>query len=147
MDLIEKAVAFIAKFEGLRLEAYEDVVGVWTIGYGTTVLPNGAKVCEGMSCSEIEAKAYLIRHVRDLNEKLSAMLLVPLNDNQRIALLSLVYNIGVGAFQKSTLLKQLNSKTSPQLVAFEFLKWNKAGGRVIDGLVTRRNEEMKVFLT
>ncbi|MCH7305638.1 lysozyme [Acinetobacter higginsii] len=135
----------ICSFEDLRLQAYDDGVGVWTIGYGTTIYPNKIRVKRGDTCSSEQAKAFfqhdLIRFEAAINESV----LVALSQNQFDALVSLAYNIGITAFKNSTLLKQLNNKNYKD-AAEQFLVWNKASGKVLRGLVRRREAERNLFI-
>lgn len=138
-------VNLISGFEDTRFKAYDDGVGVWTIGTGTTVYPNGVKVKQGDNCTPDQAKAYFKHDLAKFEKTVSESVIVPLNQNQFDALVSLTYNIGSGAFKGSTLLKSLN-KGDYLAAADQFLVWNKAGGRVSAGLVNRRKAEMKLFL-
>lgn len=137
-------INLVCGFEGLRLKAYDDGVGVWTIGYGTTVI-NGVKVKKGDTCTAEQAKSYMAQDLKKFESAVNTAVKVPLNQNQFDALVSLTYNIGNGAFKSSTLLKKLNAKDYKGAAA-EFPKWNKAGGRVLNGLVKRRKIEMELFL-
>jgi lysozyme len=138
----------IAEFEGLRLKAYKCPAGVWTIGYGSTSYPDGSKVKRGDTCTKERALDLLLWYVAvEMMPLFKRVVKAPLNNNELCALLSLCYNIGNGAFRKSTLLKKLNAGESRKTVADQFLKWNKGGGRVLAGLVRRREQERKLFLT
>lgn len=148
---IQKAIDLIKSFEGLKLEAYLCSAGVPTIGYGTTIYPNGVKVKIGDKISSTEAFAFISHDVSKFSKQLDSTLSedIELNDNQYAAVLSLVYNIGITNFKSSTLLKLINNghhENRPQEVADEFLKWNKAAGKVMHGLSNRRKKERDVFL-
>ena len=138
-------VDLICGFEGKRLTAYDDGVGVWTIGFGTTVYPNGIKVKKGDTCTEAQAKAYMAHDLKKFEATVNKAVTVQLNQNQFDALVSLTYNIGSGAFKNSTLLKKLNAKDYTG-AADQFLVWNKGGGKVLKGLVSRRDAERALFL-
>lgn len=140
---IQATARFIAKWEGCRLEAYKDVVGIVTIGYGTVNkrYKLGDKITQG------EADNLLIDHLNGLAETLKPLVEDHLSDKQWGALLSLAYNIGVNAFKTSTLLKKLNSDAPNVEVASEFERWNKGGGKVIKGLTLRRQAEAALFLS
>lgn len=135
-------VELVKKWEGLKLDAYQDVAGVWTIGYGST----GPHVKPGMRIGPKRAEELLeedlSRFVKAVDEKVT----VPIDGHQRAALISLAFNIGVGAFSKSTLLRKLNAGDYLG-AANEFPKWRKAGGQVIRGLVRRREDERALFMT
>jgi len=135
----------IASFEGTRTRAYDDGVGVWTIGIGTTVYPNGTKVKKGDSCTLDQAKSYFAHDLKRFETTVNNLVKVPLSQNQFDALVSLVYNIGSGNFASSTLLKKLNAKDYAG-AAEQFPRWNKGGGKVMKGLVRRRDAERALFL-
>ncbi|MFX5276963.1 lysozyme [Acinetobacter baumannii] len=135
----------IKGFEGKRLNAYDDGVGVWTIGFGTIKYPNGVRVKKGDTCTEQQAETYLKNDLTKFEVAINKLVKVPLTQNQFDALVSLTYNIGSGAFKNSTLLKKLN-KGDYQGAADQFLVWNKAGGKVMKGLVRRREAERALFL-
>lgn len=136
-----KAVEIIKKFEGCSLTAYKCPGDVWTIGYGTT---EGVK--EGDSISPEMAEYYLMLHIKKDKGFLDKTVKVPITDNMRAALLSFVYNVGQGAFLRSTLLMLLNDGKYMD-AANEFLRWHKASGRRMLGLVRRRVYERMVFLS
>ncbi|MDC4976641.1 lysozyme [Acinetobacter baumannii] len=138
-------VDLISSFEGTRFTAYDDGVGVWTIGTGTTVYPNGVKVKQGDICTPEQAKAYFKHDLAKFEKTVNESVTVPLTQNQFDALVSLTYNIGSGAFKGSTLLKELN-KGDYQGAAEQFLAWKKAKGKVLPGLVRRREAERALFL-
>ncbi|WP_459661291.1 lysozyme [Acinetobacter calcoaceticus] len=138
-------VNLISGFEDTRLKAYDDGVGIWTIGIGTTIYPNGVKVKQGDTCTLDQAKTYFKHDLGKFEKTVNDYVKVPLTQNQFDALVSLTYNIGSGAFNNSTLLKRLN-KSDYQGAADQFLVWNKAGGKVVKGLVRRREAERSLFL-
>ena len=137
-------IALICSFEGLKLKAYDDGVGIWTIGFGTTIYPNGIKVKKGDTCTEAQAKAYMAHDLKKFESAVNNAVTVPINQNQFDALVSLAYNIGTGALKESTLLKKLN-EADYKGAAAQFNVWNKGGGKVIQGLVNRRAVERKLF--
>ena len=136
----EKGVRLIKSFEGLRLSAYQDAVGIWTIGYGTT-----SNVYPGMAITQARAEELLRNDLKRFEAAVNQFVEVPLNADQFSALVAIAYNIGENAFASSTLLKKLN-KNDYAGAAEEFLKWVYAGGRVLAGLVRRRNAERALFL-
>ena len=137
-------------FEGLRLEAYHDPGGVPTIGYGTTRYPDGRPVQLGERMTAQEAEACLTATCHSLGKEVAALVSVPLTPNQSDALVSLCYNIGIGAFTRSTLRKKLNAGDFHGAAA-EFLKWNKATihgvKQTLKGLTKRRRREKQLFET
>lgn len=146
MSLSLEGVNLICNFEGLKLSAYDDGTGVWTIGYGTTRYPNGQRVSEGDRCTLEQAKAYMQHDLKIFEHAVNSAVKVPLKQNQFDALVSLAYNIGVGAFKNSTLLKNLNLRNYKE-AANQFDVWVNAGGKRLQGLVNRRAIEKKLFLS
>lgn len=148
--LISKRVSsekLIAKFEGLRLKAYQDTGGIWTIGYGSTKDPfTGISVKEGDVITKDTALAWLKKDIEQRQFAIRKLIKVPVNGNQLAALTSLAYNIGLGAFQTSTLLRLLNQKANIVQVADQFLRWNKVKGQEVKGLTNRRILERELFL-
>jgi lysozyme len=139
MKISERGLDIIRKHEGLRLKAYKCPAGVWTIGYGST-----RGVTDGMEITADEANMRLWRDVKDSEKCVNGAVTVPLTQGEFDALCSFVFNLGCGAFRRSTLLRLLNDSDYDR-AADEFARWNKAGGRVLPGLVARREEEKKRF--
>ena len=139
MKVSERGLDLIRKFEGLRLEAYQCSAGKWTIGYGHT-----AGVYEGMVITEDQANDLLWGDVRVAERCVNGAVQVPLTQGEFDALVSFVFNLGCGAFRGSTLLRALNDSDYDKC-ASELLRWNKAGGRVLPGLVARREAEKERF--
>ncbi|WP_198079719.1 lysozyme [Acinetobacter calcoaceticus] len=135
----------IKDFEGKRLNAYDDGVGVWTIGYGTIKYPNGVRVKKGDTCTEQQAELYLRNDMLKFEAAINKLVKVPITQNQFDALASFTYNLGETNLANSTLLKKLN-KGEYQAAADQFLVWNKAGSKVMKGLVRRREAERALFL-
>jgi GH24 family phage-related lysozyme (muramidase) len=135
----------IKRFEGLRLSSYQDSIGKWTIGYGTTAI-NDQPVVEGMTITKLQAEQYLLS---DLNTKFAPT--VQRNTRALIsqsmfdALCCFTYNVGGGNFNKSSILKDLNASKYLDAAA-GFMQWTKAGGVELAGLVKRRSAEKDLFL-
>ena len=146
MKIGNKGISLIKEFEGLRLRAYDDGVGVWTIGIGTIRYPNGKRVQKGDVITEAQAEEYLKHDLNTFEKVINDVVKVPLTQNQYDAIVSLTYNIGAAAFSRSTLLKRLNNKDYKG-AADQFLVWNKAGGKVMRGLIRRREAERALFLS
>uniref|UniRef100_UPI00300A9510 lysozyme n=1 Tax=Acinetobacter ursingii TaxID=108980 RepID=UPI00300A9510 len=144
MKISNNGLNLIKQFEGLKLNAYDDGVGVWTIGYGTIKYPNGVRVKHGDKITQAQADQYIANDVATFERAVNMLVNVPLNQNQFDALVSFTYNLGATNLSASTLLKKLNSKDYNG-AAGEFQKWNKAGGKVMTGLVRRRKAEMELF--
>lgn len=142
MDALPLALTLIKGFEGCRLKAYRDIVGVWTIGWGETL---GVK--PGMVWTQEQADAQLERRVTAFMAKvLAACPQLHLEPPQRLAACtSLAYNIGIGGFTASSVCR-LTKRGEYARAADSFLLWNKAGGRVIAGLARRRRAERALFL-
>ena len=145
MHVSPSGVDLICNFEGLRLKAYDDGVGVWTIGYGTTKYPNGIRVKKGDTCTLDQAKAYMQNDLKSFEQTVNNAVNVPISQNQFDALVSLAYNIGSNAFKNSTLVKRLN-EGNYKAAANQFNAWVNAGGKRMQGLVNRRAAERALFL-
>ena len=146
MSVSNKGVDLICEFEGKRLVAYDDGVGVWTIGFGTIKYPNGVRVKKGDTCTLEQAKEYMRHDLIEFEHTVNSSVKVPLNQNQFDALVSLSYNIGSSAFKSSTLVKKLNAGDY-QGAADQFNVWINAGGKRMQGLVNRRDREKLLFLS
>jgi len=147
----QRTINLIKEFEGFRAEAYRDAAGVWTIGYGTTAAAGvGVTPVPGMTITKAEAEWYLQKAVNKFAGQVEAMLTAPANDNQFGAFVSLAYNIGPGAFSRSSALRRFN-EGKVALAAEAILAWNKAtvNGRkvVLRGLARRREAEKALFLS
>ena len=145
MHISPSGIDLIRNFESLRLNAYDDGVGVWTIGYGTTKYPNGIRVKKGDVCTLDQAKAYMQHDLKKFERTVNSTVKVPVNQNQFDALVSLAYNIGPTAFEESTLVKRLNEKNY-KAAAEQFGLWVNARGKRMQGLVNRRAAESTLFL-
>lgn len=129
------AIALVGSFEGLRLAAYRDPVGIPTACFGET---KGIRM--GMKFTRGECDAMLKESLISHEKGMMACTRVPLSDERHVALVSFTYNIGVGAYCKSTLVRKLNAGDT-RGACNELLKWNKAKGITLPGLTRRRNEE------
>ncbi len=135
-----KAIDLIKRFEGCKLDSYQDPKGIWTIGYGQT----GPNIGPGLKITTKEAEDLLVNHLARLQEQLSHLVTAPLKQNQFDALTSLVYNIGITKFSYSTLLKKLNRKEYDSAAA-EILRWDHIDGVESPGLLVRRSAEYSLF--
>ena len=147
MRINAETIALVKEFEGCELAAYRDAVGVWTIGYGHSErAPLPPKPYDGMVITMDQAHKILQDDLTHFGKSVENLISVPVTDNQFGAMVSLAFNIGIGAFGKSTALKRLNA--GDYLGAAEAMTWwNKAGGKVMRGLVRRREAERALFLT
>jgi len=134
-------------FEGCRLEAYLCPASVPTIGYGSTYYEDGRPVKLGDAITQERADQLFEAIAEDFAKRVRSLLKVGLNENQFSALVSFTYNVGVANLKKSTLLKKVNINPSDTTITDEFLKWNKAGGKVLAGLTRRREQEAKLYFT
>ncbi|EMH4137223.1 lysozyme [Serratia marcescens] len=146
MQISKSGIELIKRFEGLRLKAYQDSVGVWTIGYGWTQPVDGKKVGPGMQIVQATADRLLKCGVVQYEQGVSLLVKVKITQSQFDALVSFAYNLGLRSLSTSTLLKKLNAGDK-QGAADEFGKWVNAGGKRLDGLVVRRAAERELFLS
>jgi lysozyme len=142
----KSCIELVKEFEGCYLDAYKDPIGIPTIGIGTIKYPDGRKVKMGDKITLKQAEELLMH---ELNTKAIAIqhhfFNVAINQNQFDALLSFTYNLGVGALGKSTLLKKVKSNHNDPSIRNEFMKWVRARGRVLPGLVRRRKAEADLY--
>lgn len=132
-------VELIRHFEGCRFDAYLCPAGVWTIGYGHT-----ADVKEGDSIDQEAAEAFLIEDLETFEQAVTRLVEVPLTQQQFDALVSWTFNLGAGNLAESTLLKKLNNYQYAE-VPEQMMRWVRAGGKVLEGLVRRRAAEAALF--
>lgn len=135
-----EGVALIKKFEGCELEAYQCSANVWTIGYGHT-----RGVEEGDTCSQVDAESMLVEDLEEFEGYVNDIVQCPLEQNQFDALVAWTYNLGPTNLRESTLLIRLNDQDYHDAPT-QIRRWNKAGGKVLDGLVRRREAEALLFL-
>lgn len=139
MNISQEGIALIKKFEGCKLEAYQDSVGVWTIGYGHT-----KDVKEGDQINQDEAENLLQEEMPEYEGYINNLVKVPLKQYQFDALCAWVFNLGSGNLQESTLLRVLNDGKYDE-VPQQIKRWNKANGEVLEGLIRRREAEALLF--
>ena len=139
--LQDKNLNFIREVEGFKREAYQDEGGVWTIGYGHI-----KGVSEGMTITQEEAEEMLRDEMAEYEGYVNRLVTAELNQNQFDAMVSWVYNLGGGNLSSSTLLKVLNDGDYAGVPA-QMMRWNKAGGKVLEGLTRRRQAEADLFGT
>ncbi|MCU6263604.1 lysozyme [Serratia ureilytica] len=146
MNISKSGIELIKRFEGLRLKAYQDSVGVWTIGYGWTQPIDGKKVGPGMQIDQATADRLLKCGVVQYEQGVNQLVKVKITQGQFDALVSFAYNLGLRSLSTSTLLKKLNAGDKAG-AADEFGKWANAGGKRLKGLVARRAAEREMFLS
>lgn len=147
MKTAKRGIDLIKEFEGFRAKPYRDAVGIPTIGYGNTYYEDGraVKLTDAVISTargEELLKSVLTRYEAAVNRYVQ----VPINQNQFDALVSFAYNVGNENLRKSTLMKLLNARKY-SLAAEQFSRWNRAGGKVLPGLVRRRAREKALFLS
>lgn len=138
--MYEKAIDLIKKYEGFSARPYKCPAGVLTIGYGRTINVKPYDIT-----TEEAETIWLDKYVKTIADQILAIVKVELSNNQICALIDFVYNLGIGNFKSSTLLRKINQGDF-SAAANEFLKWNKAGGIVLKGLENRRIAERMLFL-
>jgi lysozyme len=135
-----KGLALTEQFEGCSLIAYQDQVGVWTIGFGHT----GPDVKPGMIITSAQAQALLAQDVKSAAACVNKVVSVQLTQEEFDALVDFVFNLGAGAFSSSTMLRELNAGDFTRAAA-QFALWDHAGGAVVAGLLRRRQAEAELF--
>jgi lysozyme len=147
MHVSPQGLALIKRFEAFRPAPYRDSVGIPTIGYGATYYPDGRRVTlADPPITEAEASALLAAMVEAFAAGIEQALRVPVTQPQFDALVSWAYNVGLDAARNSTLMRLLNAGELMQ-AANQLLRWNRAGGKVINGLTRRREAERELFLS
>lgn len=143
MDALGIALPLLKQFEGCRLESYQDIVGVWTIGYGETL-----GIGPGMTWTQAQADQRLLARLQTFLARVvgACPQLAQESPSRQAAALSLAYNVGSTAFAGSTVCRMIKARNY-QAAADAFLLWNKAGGQVVQGLVNRRSAERQLFLS
>jgi lysozyme len=132
----------------LSLKPYVCAGGINTIGYGNTYYTNGKKVTLQDKPITKEQAEELLKHSLSIYEKaVDSFCRDDISQNQFDALVSFCYNVGTGALQKSTLIKKVNANPKDVTISDEFMKWNKANGRVLVGLTRRRQAESKLYFS
>jgi lysozyme len=140
MEYSKNGLALTESFEGCKLTAYQDVRGMWTIGYGHT----GPEVCAGLVWTQAQAEAALLADVQNAVTHVNSLVRVALTQPEFDALVDFTFNAGGGAFANSTMLKLLNAGNY-QGAAAQFDRWDMAGGQVVAGLLRRRQSETQEF--
>ncbi len=139
MQLSKTGIELLKHFEGCELKAYQDSVGVWTIGYGHT-----KGIYEGLEITQSEAEKMLIDELPEYEGYISDKVVPMLQQHEFDALVCWVYNLGPTNLSSSTMLKKLNAGEFKE-VPFQMKRWDKAGGQPLLGLTRRRNAEALLF--
>lgn len=146
MKLDESGYKLIQEFEGLSLVPYLCSAKVATIGYGNTFYPSGKKVTMQDQPISLATAKWMLKETADkFATDVNKLIKANLNQNQFNAIVSFAFNLGLTSLGRSTLLKKVNANPNDPTIAAEFLKWNKAGGKVLNGLTKRRAKEAKLY--
>ena len=145
MKVNAEGYALIKRFEGCRLKAYRCPANVLTIGYGNTFYENGMKVKDGDVITQQRAEELAKFIIDQFAVSIAPFIQKTLTENQFSACVSLAYNIGTGNFKKSSVFKKLNINPNDSTIADSFRLWNKGGGKVLKGLVNRREAEIQLY--
>jgi len=145
MKLNKDGIDLMHKFEGCKLEAYLCPAKIPTIGWGNTYYEDGKKIKLGDKITQQRADELFILIAEDFAKRVRNLLKKTLTENQFNALVSFTYNVGVANLNKSTLLKKVNTNPLDQTIKDEFMKWNKASGKVLNGLTKRRQAEAELY--
>ena len=148
MILDNKGYLLITKHEGLKLKPYLCPAKIPTIGYGNTYYPDGKRVTLlDKDITKQQAFDMFKEVANRFGKRVDELVTSNINQNQFNALVSFAYNVGTGNFSSSTLLKKVNKNPNDLTLKAEFLRWNKAGGKVLNGLTNRRNEEADLYFS
>ena len=148
MILDNKGYLLITKHEGLKLKPYLCPAKIPTIGYGNTYYADGKRVTLlDKDITKQQAFDMFKEIANRFAKRVDALVTSNINQNQFNSLVSFAYNVGTGNFSSSTLLKKVNRNPDDLTIKDEFLKWNKAGGKVLNGLTNRRNEEANIYFS
>ncbi|UJP67095.1 lysozyme [Mongoliitalea daihaiensis] len=138
-------IQLLHHFENCRLTAYLCPARVWTIGWGNTRYEDGTPVRQGDTITQQRADQLFSNILRTFEQGVARLVRAQLNSNQFSALVSFAYNVGLGGFQRSQLLKRVNANPSDPAIRQKFLNWTKAGGIRSNGLIRRRNAEADLY--
>jgi len=141
----EAGKELIKSYEGLRLKSYKCSAGKDSIGFGSTFYEDGRPVKPGDTITLERANKLFDFIISKFTNKVKGLVKSEINENQLSALVSFAYNCGIANLMNSTLLKKVNANPNDPTIADEFKKWTKAGGKVLQGLVKRREAEAKLY--
>jgi lysozyme len=144
---MNRGIPIIKRFEGLKLRAYLCPAGLPTIGYGNTRYEDGSTVKLGEQITIDRADKLLMHTVAQFERQVDTVVTAPVNANQLGALTSFAFNVGMGNFRKSTLLRKVNANPNDPTIRAEFMKWIRANGKVLTGLQRRREAESALYFT
>ncbi|GAB3822119.1 lysozyme [Pontibacter rugosus] len=147
MKTNKKGIQLIHSFESCELSAYLCPARKWTIGYGNTFYADGSAVKAGDKITQAQADELFVKVLSGFEKKVDALVKPSINENQFSALVSFAYNCGVANLQSSTLLKRVNANPNDTDIERQFLRWNKGGGKVLNGLTRRRQAEADLYFS
>jgi lysozyme len=147
MNIEQSTINLLKRFEGVKLQAYQDSVGIWTIGVGNTYYEDHTPVKKGDVITQERADSLLKLIATSFGEHINKLVTVKLTQNQFDSLVSICYNIGKGNFSASTLLRLVNKNPNDPAIELQFQAWSRAGGKQVQGLLNRRNAEYKNFIS
>lgn len=145
MEVNKAGRDLIKQFEGCKLKAYKCPAGLWTISWGLTFYPDGTKVKEGDVITQQQAEDYFNAIVDDFAKGVDVLIKSNVSENNFSALVSFAFNVGMGNFRRSTLLRKVNANPKDPSIKAEFQKWTRANNVVLKGLVRRREAEAKLY--
>lgn len=141
----QKLIDLIKKFEGCKLEAYKCPAGIPTIGFGSTLYENGERIKLGDKIDLKRAEQLLANTLGTYELFVDANTRDDISQGQFDALVDFAYNCGNGNLKSSTLLKKVNLNPNDKTIKDEFMKWTRANGKIMNGLINRRKAEVEVY--
>ncbi len=145
MEVNKAGRDLIKQFEGCKLKAYKCPAGLWTISWGLTFYPDETKVKEGDVITQQQAEDYFNAIVDDFAKGVDVLVKSNVTANNFSAIVSFAFNVGMGNFKRSTLLRKVNANPKDPSIRAEFMKWTRANNVVLKGLVRRREAEAKLY--
>ncbi len=148
MKTSQKGIQLIEYFEGFESKPYRCPSGVPTVGFGSTVYPDGTPVrMDDEPITEAQATSLLKGQLKRYEDGVNRYVTSDINQNQFDALVSFAYNVGLGNLQRSTLLKKVNKDPKDPMIADEFKRWTRCNGVILNGLKERRCKEAELYFS
>lgn len=145
MRINKRGIELLHHFEGCKLKAYKCPAGVWTIGWGNTFYEDGTPVKQGDVITQERADELFMSILNDFAKGVRQSIQQPIGENRFNALVSFSYNVGLANLRRSTLLRKVNANPVDETIRDEFMRWNRAGGVVLNGLTRRRKAEADLY--
>lgn len=145
MKVNKEGIDMMHHFEGCKLEAYQCSAKVWTIGWGNTYYQDKKSVKQGDKITQEQADELFEMIMNEFSIMVRKVLKKEISENRFSAIVCFAYNVGMGNLKASTLLKKVNINPDDPTIPSEFLRWNKAGGKVLNGLTRRRQAEADLY--